>query len=667
MSVIAGILRTDGRTDGRTDAEPRCRDMLAALASYSAGELRTWAEDQVALGARLTARLPEDAFDAQPWRDDAAGVSLVADVRLDDRQALGDSLDIPAGELRNMSDAALVLRAWLRWGADAPERLHGDYALVVWEARPRRLHLVRSPGGLCPLHYHARPGFVAVASMPRGLHALEEVPYALDEDKLAGSLILSWTPDDASFFKGVSRVPPAHIVSFADGASTSRRFWRPEDIAPLRLRTPADYEAALREVFDAAVRTRLRGAPDVATQLSGGRDSPSVTATAARLLAPSGGRVAAFTSAPRAGYDSYADPRRFADESGHAAAVAAMHPNIDHTVLRSGAETPLDELDRAFDLYQRPAGDVPNMGWVHRIHAEAQARGLGVMLVGNYGNLTISYSGDFLPAELLRRGKLRALWRTNAALVRRGDSRKHVLAKTLGPWTPGPVWRLIARQRTGITPGIAAFAAINTDFLADLDRRQGSADRYPSRHFGPTGDSLWARMTPMIGADTGAIVKGAQAGWGVDIRDPTADQRVMEFCLSVPEEIYMQDGQRSSLLRRAFADRLPREILDEERRGYQSADWHEGLSAGRGALLAELARLEACDAAVRLLDLPRLRRLAEDWPTGDWHRQPVTLAYRTVLLRGVLTGHFARRVSEGRPGAGRPATEPQPRVGAAAS
>jgi asparagine synthase (glutamine-hydrolysing) len=145
--------------------------------------------------------------------------------------------------------------------------------------------------------------------------------------------------------------------------------------------------------------------------------------------------------------------------------------------------------------------------------------------------------------------------------------------------------------------------------------------------------------------DLGNYNKGVLGGWGIDTRDPTADRRLIEFCLSVPMEQILRGGKLRALARRALSDRLPADVLNEPRRGYQAADWHEGLTKGRNALALEVQRLEECKPAARLLDLRRMRRLVEDWPTAGWESDVVRIPYRLALLRGISVGHFLRKAS----------------------
>ena len=161
----------------------------------------------------------------------------------------------------------------------------------------------------------------------------------------------------------------------------------------------------------------------------------------------------------------------------------------------------------------------------------------------------------------------------------------------------------------------------------------------------PWKDGFAMRLHFLQTMDPGNYHKGALGGWQVDSRDPTADVRLLEFCLAVPTDQFLQNGTLRSLARRALADRLPKQVLEERRRGFQVADWHEDLAAERDGIMDELGRLDTCPAAAAALDLARLRRLTENWPSDGWERSEVIMRYRYALLRGVATGHFLRRAT----------------------
>jgi asparagine synthase (glutamine-hydrolysing) len=193
--------------------------------------------------------------------------------------------------------------------------------------------------------------------------------------------------------------------------------------------------------------------------------------------------------------------------------------------------------------------------------------------------------------------------------------------------------------------GLGHYTAVNPALLRSLDYARRTKALGVDPYFRPSRNIYADRLASLRQVDLGNYIKGSLGGWGVDHRDPTADRRLVEFCLNVPTEQYIADGRPRALARRALADRVPGVVLNEPRRGYQAADWHEALTAGRSDLAEWIARLEECPPAAETIDLARLRRLTENWPTGDWESENVRYPYRYAMLRALSVGHFLHRAS----------------------
>ena len=131
-----------------------------------------------------------------------------------------------------------------------------------------------------------------------------------------------------------------------------------------------------------------------------------------------------------------------------------------------------------------------------------------------------------------------------------------------------------------------------------------------------------------------------RASFGVDKRDPAGDQRIVEFCLSLPEDQFRRDGQSRLLIRRAMQGRLPPEVLNSTRRGLQAADWLDRLRAAQPTVDLTLQRLEKSELARRALDLGRLRRLAADLNRAGSDAERQLWDYRVVLEQGLMAGCF---------------------------
>jgi asparagine synthase (glutamine-hydrolysing) len=641
MTAIAGLWQFDGRPD----VVDGCARMLTAQEMYGPDACGDWSEGGVAVGRRLMRALPEDKFDRQPLVGSGGKYVLVADLRLDNREELAAALQIPNATARGLCDAAILLAAFERWDENCFDHLIGDYAFALWDKDRRRLLLARDPLGTQPLHYHRGNGFFAFASMPKGLHALPDVPYAPDEERIAEFLVLMPESGSRTFFEGIERVAPGHVVTVTAAGISARRHWKPKR-QTINLASADEYAEALRHHLDEAVRCRLRGAHDVGAHLSGGFDSAAVAATAARLMAPSGGRVFAFTAVPRAGYDGPVPRNRFVDEGPHAAATAAMYPNMEHVLVRSENRSPLDDLDRAFLLSDRPALNACNTGWLYGINDAARERKLSVLLTGQMGNMTISYNGLELLPELIRSGHWLRWWREARALVRPGQMRwRGVLAQTFGARIPASVWTWLNRVATGHANEVSDYTALHPNRLAELNLPGRARERNLDLTYRPWKDGFAMRLWVLRRGDLANYRKATLGGWRIDTRDPTMDRRLIEFCLSVPTEQFLRDGLVKALPRRALADRLPKLVLDEKRKGYQAADWHEKLTVARARLAGEIDSLDECPSAARALDVARMRRLLENWPASGWERQDITLRYRYALLRGISAGHFLRRAT----------------------
>lgn len=621
MSAIAGLWRLDGRP---VRTEPT--RMLDTQAAYGPDATGAWIDGSVGLGRRLMRLLPEDRFDRQPLLGAGGRLVLAADLRLDNREDLTAALGLTVRAASELSDADVLLAAYERWGEDCLSRLVGEYAFAVWDAARRRLLLARGPVNGRPLHYAYDARFFAFSTMPRGLHALEEVPRRPDEETLGRALDLAPSDETRTCFRNVHQVVNGSVVVVSENGVRTRNFWAPPKHR-LRLRRAEDYQEALRETLDRAVASTLRGASDVAAQLSGGLDSTSVAASAARLLAPSGGRVVAFTAVP-ASRGQEGPANRIADEGDLAASVAALYPNMEHVRSPRPDASPLQGLDQALAYYDQPLLNLCNQVWLEDINRAASHRKLGVMLTGAMGNATLSYSGYDLLRDLMSRGRLLRFAREARALVAAGRlSWRGVIGHALpSALRPDPRARLVSQS------------------LLRADRRAQIAACERPRASPPFRGSRGLVDRAMVLRTNHAALyrKGVLAQWRVDQRDPTADLRLVEFCLATPPEQFLRDGQRSYLARQAMADRLPPQILNEIRKGLQGADWHRGLAADLPRLRDEVEKISRSPAAARAIDIPRLRRMVDDWPHADWQSAQVNVMYRHGMLRAISIGSFLR-------------------------
>lgn len=617
--------------------------MAEAQSVYGPEDRSTGLSGEAAFGRCLRRILPEDAFDFQPLLSAGEARLFVADVRIDNRDAVADALGLPKPAAGSLSDSALLMRAWDKWRDAALEKVVGDFAFAAWDGPRRELVIARDALGQRPLHFWMFSGGFAFASMPSGLHALG-VERAPDVHRLAEFLADLAPVNGRVGFRYIEALPAGHLLRWSPEGVRRRRYWDPSP-RELRMANSDEYVEAYREQLDRAVRSRLRGCGEsVATQLSSGYDSGAVTATAARLLRHDGGKVTAFTAAPRRGFSGAVPRGRIADESGVAALVADLHPNVEHVILRPDGTSPFDLLGSLHRYSQYPGGHICNHVWWSAILRGASERGLRVLLTGEQGNLTISAGGLPQLADLVRKGRM-LRWVREARAVRpgMGVTWKGVLAASFGPWMPKLLWRQIVARFQGFSARHNAPFLLAEPLRSEMMVRNAAEARDPR----PPGNSIEQRLDFLKRADQGSYRKASLAVWGVDERDPTADTRLIDFCLSLPADQLLRDGVRRPLARRALADRLPEEVLSPHARGYQMADWYEQIKAGDARRLA--THLASSAAATFLVDFGQVMRMIDGWPGEDLNRLQTIGEYRMGLLRALDAAAFAAWAEDGMP------------------
>jgi asparagine synthase (glutamine-hydrolysing) len=652
VSAIFGLVRWRGAgPDGRA-----LEALRAATATHGGDGGGTWTADGVGLGQQLKAVTPEDSCEEQPLVSRDGLRVLVSDGRIDNRLELSAELGLAPG--RRVPDSAFILAAYERWGEDCARHLIGPFSFALWDVRMRRLLVARSPFGAKPVFFHQAPDRVVFAPMPGALFAVPGVPRGLCLESLADSLVLVPLAPEASLYTGIRSLEPGHLLIIdGRGGLRARAFWTPEPARMLRLGCDEEYVEAFTERFERAVSDHLRSRGQVGIMMSAGLDSTSVAATAAPLLARSGQTLAAFTGAPRAGFGDPVAESRLVDEAPLAGTMAARYANIDLSVIRADGMF-LDGLDRFFAAAEMPFEAAANRISYEAMLSAAQHRGIRVLLTGKCGNWTMSWPGVGLVRSLAGSGRWVTAWRETRAQIpdSRASAAVDLLRTVLKAWLPLPARIAIARLRHRDDPLLAddwwaPVSPIHPEFARAQHVAERSRDRdcdyWLRRGFGTPAARRFRLME--LQRDTG-LNAGYSALFGMDIRDPTADTRIAEFCLSVPEDQYRRAGVSRWLIRRAMADRLPAEILASRRHGIQSADWFERLLAARIQVFEELRVLEQSETARTVLDLPRMRRIADrmDHPPAD--RMEQRHDYALVLERGLMMGRFVRWFEDGRAG-----------------
>jgi asparagine synthase (glutamine-hydrolysing) len=471
----------------------------------------------------------------------------------------------------------------------------------------------------------------------------------LNEDRIADMLAsMGRRSPDATFYQGISRLPTGFCLTADRDELKTRCYWQPNLNREIRFSRDEEYWDAFNDLFTRVVGDHLCSLTPVSVQMSGGLDSSSVAATAARLMSARGERLTAFTEVPRPGFVGPVPPGRYADETPFVEAIAAMYENLDLKLTRTDGQFFLDDIDSLFQGLEAPFPGAPNRVWMEAIIREAARQGRRVLLDGMQGNLTMSWKGSGLLPVLIRSGKWSRAYR-EARVCGLNSIKRSALRVLIGqgvlPLLPDPLWIAVEWLRNPAARKDAPwslYSSIHPDFAAARKIPERAREHNFFLRFRTDADSRRLRYEALSDQDFGAYLCANRAMYGVDMRTPPADVRLAEFCLSLPENKYMRDGEPRRLMRRAMTPYLPTPILTSRLRGLQAADWFERMSGARSRIGSELNLLDQSDLARRILDLQKMRGLFDRMPEPGTLRDDAFGDYYMVFQQGLMLGRFLR-------------------------
>jgi asparagine synthase (glutamine-hydrolysing) len=196
------------------------------------------------------------------------------------------------------TDTEVLLAAFIEWGAECLPRLNGMFAFAIWDDRERTLTLARDRMGIKPLYYahlHGKDGASFIfASEVKAILATGLLERAIDPEALNQFLTFLWTPDPHTLFRGIRKLPPAHVLTLrADDDLSVREWWDVSFDEIEEGRTEEWWQERTLETLDRVVSMEMVADVPLGSFLSGGIDSSSIVAL---MKNHSGGRkVSTYT------------------------------------------------------------------------------------------------------------------------------------------------------------------------------------------------------------------------------------------------------------------------------------------------------------------------------------------------------------------------------------
>ncbi|TCD04318.1 asparagine synthase (glutamine-hydrolyzing) [Erythrobacteraceae bacterium CFH 75059] len=608
------------------DAMTALRRMTGRIAHRGPDSDGHWLDEArgVALGHRRLAILDLSEAGHQPMRSPSGRLVLVFNGEIYNHRELRARLEREgeAPDWRGHSDTEVLLACMDRWGVrTALEQANGMFALAVWDRRSGVLTLARDRLGEKPLYYGWQDSTFFFASELKAIAAHPQFAAEVDRDSLAAFMSYGYVPAPLSIWKGIRKLPPAHLAEVEPdrcGSERVERYWDLAAIAVQGASAPFDDTPELVDRLDAllrdAVGLRMEADVPLGAFLSGGVDSSLVTAL-----------MQSLASRPVKTFSIGFDERGY-DESAHARAVA-RHLGTDHCELRVAPRQAQEVLPRLPTIWDEPFADSSQVP-TFLVNALAREK-VTVALSGDGGDeLFAGYNRHVLGARIwqqaahlpliLRRGISAALAApltaravSSVARAVRMDGRIAGLAERLPK-----VGAVIAAGAPGdfYTALVSQWPAQQNPVLGVTDgRAMTSAPAFADFR----NTMLYFDATTYLPDDILAKVDRAGMAVSLEGRIPFLDHRVVEFAWRVPLSAKIRDGRGKHILRQVLYRYVPAALIDRPKAGFAVP-----IGAWLSGPLRPWAEALLDPAAMRAQGFLDDRRVTQTWQRflrGDKH------------------------------------------------
>jgi asparagine synthase (glutamine-hydrolysing) len=289
--IVCGIVGIVGVERDCRIEPAEVRRMCATIVHRGPDDEGVLVQGHVGLGMRRLSII-DLSTGHQPIHNEDQSIWIVFNGEIYNFLELRPELENRGHRFYTNTDTEVIVHLYEEFGDDCVRKLRGMFAFAIWDQKRQRLFLARDRFGKKPLLYAIHGGRLLFGSEIKALLAVAPELNDVDPQGLLSYLSFGYIPDPRTAFSRIQRLPPGHILEFADGQLETRPYW---DLPRFGCNERLSEEECLNEMerrLGEAVRIRLIGDVPVGALLSGGVDSSIVVALMSKFTS---GPVKTFT------------------------------------------------------------------------------------------------------------------------------------------------------------------------------------------------------------------------------------------------------------------------------------------------------------------------------------------------------------------------------------
>jgi asparagine synthase (glutamine-hydrolysing) len=285
MCGIAGFFGPEENFDS-TERRVLVKRMCDIIEHRGPDDEGFYVQGGVALGMRRLSII-DLVTGHQPISNEDGSIWIVFNGEIYNFFELRDDLVARGHIFQTQTDTEAIIHLYEEMGEACVERLRGMFGFAIWDRRERKLFLARDRVGKKPLHYSLAGDTLIFGSEIKSILQHPEVAREVNIDAISDFLSFGYVPDPQTAFRGITKLPPGHTLTFKDGRLSTRCYWDFGNQQSDESDAPQDeryYVERLRELIAESVKLRLVSDVPLGAFLSGGIDSSTIVAMMARQM-----------------------------------------------------------------------------------------------------------------------------------------------------------------------------------------------------------------------------------------------------------------------------------------------------------------------------------------------------------------------------------------------
>ncbi|XPV69518.1 MAG: asparagine synthetase B family protein [Halarcobacter sp.] len=495
----------------------------------------------------------------QTYKSQSKKISIIFNGRIYNKKELKKYIN--HNSCIDIDNTKLILELYLKYGQECVDKIIGDWSLLIYDFEKEEYFIAQDHHGYTAVYYYVDSDYIIVSTSIRLIKKIPFIDLTIDIEKAIGrDAIVYLSEDDSTFYKNLKVLNPAHRAWLNKKEIKKERYWFPEKIKVDYSITLNQAIEELNEIFTEAVRCRIQSDKPIASMLSGGLDSTSVSTVASELLKKENQTLHTYSHVPQYNIRQDLIGDRNGDESANMKAVIEKCGNIDAHFLNSAQLTPLEGLRLSLEVFNEPIHATINAYWLMDIYSQVSKNSHEVLLSGETGNATTSYTGI---NYLLDSDKLYEIYGLKSLI--KNKLLRPIYSRYYKPFT-NMLKKTMWSDYSYLNPSLD----IQIKQLIKKSKRNEDFSFY----FTKDDEKELMKKILMLGFNKRCEF-GANASqyFNINLADPTGDKRVIEYMLKLPNELYIsKENKEKNIIKHLMKDRLPDKVLHQKNKGLQSAD-----------------------------------------------------------------------------------------------